>query len=142
MVPRYPTIMRRYAATLIDFWLLLFALGIPSLLQLKEDQAIPIRTGTFVLFLLYEPILSSRLCTLGQLIAGVRVRRQEDGETKISIWRGYVRLMVKVLLGAISFLMIPFSPQRRAIHDFAAQSVVVRAQETAPSSAVVAGPEE
>ena len=73
---------------------------------------------------LYEPIFTSRFCTLGQKIMGIRVREIFSLQ-KISIPKAYLRIVIKIFLGFISFFSIPFSSERRAIHDFVAGTIVV-----------------
>ena len=76
------------------------------------------------LFFMYEPICTSRFCTVGQKLTGIRVRKRFLHE-RISIPAAYLRIVVKVFLGIISFFSIPFSKNKRAIHDFAVGSVVI-----------------
>ena len=45
----------------------------------------------------------------------------------ISLLQAYVRLLVKYCLGVISVLTIPARQDRRAIHDFATETVVIEA---------------
>jgi uncharacterized RDD family membrane protein YckC len=124
----YPTILRRYMATFIDGLLIIFLLIFVSYLLQDESSVV---TGTRViliwgLFFIYEPFCTSKLCTLGQKLMGVRIRQQLNLE-KISLASAYIRLFIKIILGIISFLTIPFSKDRKAIHDFAARSIVIRA---------------
>ena len=124
----YPTILRRYMATFIDGLLIIFLLIFVSYLLHDESSVV---TGTrviliFGLFFIYEPFCTSKLCTLGQKLMGVRIRQQLNLE-KISLASAYIRLFIKIILGIISFLTIPFSKDRKAIHDFAARSIVIRA---------------
>ncbi len=123
---KYPTLTRRYIATAID---VAFVLGIIVLVSYLFENAdatgVKIRVG-IILFLLfvYEPLCTSRLCTLGQKIMGVRVRRFPSLE-RISILMAYGRIIVKGLLGVFSFFTLPFSKNRRAIHDMVARSIVI-----------------
>jgi uncharacterized RDD family membrane protein YckC len=55
---------------------------------------------------------------------GIRVRKKILHEN-ISIPSAYLRIIVKLFLGLISFFTIPFSDKKRAIHDFAVDSVVI-----------------
>lgn len=124
--PEYPTLFRRYMSALCD-GLLVFALII-AVGMLPGSGAAVGRTKflAFVfLALWYEPIFTSRACTLGQWITGVRVRRNDDMEERISIGRALLRIMVKGALGWLSFFTMPFSPRYRAIHDMVAGSVVI-----------------
>jgi len=64
--------------------------------------------------------------TLGQWVAGVRVRRFDTG-AKIGVPKAYVRILVKAFLGFISFFSLPFALGRRALHDMATGSIVITA---------------
>jgi uncharacterized RDD family membrane protein YckC len=75
------------------------------------------------LFACYEPLLTSFFCTIGQAIMGFRVRKVAGG--RISVVQAYVRVIVKYLLGMLSFLTMPARADRRAIHDLAAGTIVV-----------------
>lgn len=124
----YPTILRRYMATFIDGLLIIFLLIFVSYVFQYESSIV---TGTRViiilgLFFIYEPFCTSKLCTLGQKVMGVRIRQQLNLE-KISLASAYIRLFIKILLGIISFLTIPVTRDRKAIHDFAVGSIVIRA---------------
>ncbi len=126
ILPGYPGLARRYLATAIDGLLLIAAFfAVSALIQTETLTAL--RVGMVVsLFLIYEPLCTSRLCTCGQLIAGVRIRT-DDQLARITVLRAYVRIIAKALLGWLSFVTIGFSDRRRAIHDITAGSVVVNA---------------
>jgi uncharacterized RDD family membrane protein YckC len=123
-----PTLPRRYAATAVDGALMLAALVAPTALWGADDAAARITRAALAVgaFLVYEPLCTGRFVTLGQWVAGVRVRRFRSGE-RIGVPRAFVRLWAKFLLGFISFLIIPFIPGRRAIHDLASGSIVITA---------------
>ncbi|MBN1625733.1 MAG: RDD family protein [Deltaproteobacteria bacterium] len=123
---KYPVILRRYLATSIDIVIILYIFTFFILILQGHDEIVDrgaIWIGMLVLFL-YEPIFTSRLCTIGQKIAGIRVRKPDSGE-RLSISNACVRSFVKLVLGIISFFTIPVTGKRRALHDFAAGSVVV-----------------
>jgi uncharacterized RDD family membrane protein YckC len=122
----YPSILRRYFATLIDGMLVLAVFILISyILQGDSNISISLRVAVILfMFFVYEPICTSRFCTLGQKLTGIRVRKQFLHE-KISIPAAYFRIIVKVFLGIISFFSIPFSKNKRGIHDFAVGSVVI-----------------
>jgi len=126
MEPSFPTILRRYLSTTIDTFLIAATfLIVPSILyQNTESARIARIVILFSMLLIYEPLCTSKLCTIGQLITGIRARRRKDYR-KISIFSAYVRIIVKSLLGVISFFTIPFTKEKRAIHDFAVDSVVI-----------------
>ncbi|MBE0597419.1 MAG: RDD family protein [Desulfuromonadales bacterium] len=123
-----PTILRRYLSTFIDGVFILSVVIFASL-AIDSDSALAgyARIAVFLgMFFLYEPIFTSRFCTLGQKITGIRVRTFGSYEN-ISIPAAYLRIIIKILLGFISLLSIPFTKDRRAVHDFASGSVVIMA---------------
>ena len=128
---KYPNVLRRYLATVLDlfaWWCLIYAMSrVPSITQ----------HGALALFglsfLLYEPLLTTYACTLGQAIMGIRVRTQE-GLQRVSLDQAYGRVTVKYLLGTISLLTIPARADRRAIHDLATNTIVISAS-SAPGNA-------
>jgi uncharacterized RDD family membrane protein YckC len=128
---RFPTLVRRYGATLIDAFFIMFLMILAGVaLQAESGLSVPARVTAFVLILfVYEPVLTSRLCTLGQRLTGVRVRSYADPEERIGILAAYVRFAVKLLLGAVSFLTLAFTKEKRAIHDFAAGSIMLQVAE-------------
>ena len=123
---KYPTLTRRYIATAIDVAFVLAAIILISyLFENTGSIGVRVRVSLILfLFFIYEPLCTSRLCTLGQKIMGVRVRRYPSME-RISLLMAYARIIVKGLLGILSFFTLPFSQNRRAIHDIAARSIVV-----------------
>ena len=120
----YPSVFRRYVATLLD--VLVVWSGVYLLIQvpgLAESNArIGIIVGIFVLA--YEPLLTTYLCTFGQWLFRYRVRTF-NGHNRISLGHAYGRLLIKYVLGAISILTIPSRADRRAIHDFATDTIVI-----------------
>jgi uncharacterized RDD family membrane protein YckC len=125
---KYPAVLRRYLATSIDLTLVLSVFSVfIYVFQIYNGIASTTEfwIGIAVLFS-YEPVLTGTRCTLGQRIAGIRVRKLESGE-KISIPDAYIRSVVKLLLGIVSFFFIPVTRNRRALHDFIARSVVINA---------------
>ena len=123
---KYPAIVRRYLATLIGgILLIIIFLTVSYAFQQDNNVSIAIRIGIFFIFLfIYEPLCTSKLCTIGRKIMDVRVRKRINLK-KISIAAAYVRIAIKILLGIISFVTIPVSKEKRGIHDFAANSIVI-----------------
>jgi len=123
---QYPSIIRRYFSTVID-GLFIFGIFVLSsyILDTKNTAATKIRLG-IILFMVfvYEPIFTAYFCTLGQKITGIRIRKFSTGN-RISLIRAYLRIIVKIFLGIISFFTIPFTKNKRAIHDFAAGTFVI-----------------
>ena len=127
MAPRYPTLVRRYYSTVIDTVLLFLLVALAGVLPLEEQQVPVARCLVLAVWvLLYEPLLTSRACTLGQLIMDIRVRKDQATEQRITFLRAFGRYLVKALLGIFSFFTLLFMPRQRAIHDLAVGSVVIR----------------
>ena len=122
----YPSILRRYMATFIDgcFIIAVFFAASYAIDQ-KSEIADYIRvTVICFMFFAYEPICTSQFCTVGQKLTGIRIRKASNLK-KISIPAAYVRIIVKIALGFISLLTIATTKDRKAIHDFAAGSIVI-----------------
>ena len=126
MENKYPTILRRYISTLIDVLFIFFIIIIISYLFQHENELIKRLRIVIILsmFFIYEPLFTSKFCTLGQKIMGIRVRDRLTLE-RITIPMAYLRIIVKLFLGLISFFTIPLSKDKRAIHDFAVNSIVI-----------------
>lgn len=127
----YPTLLRRYVSSLIDGLLLIAAATVVAFtLQGDGSLVVGLRlTLIFGLILLYEPLLTSRSATVGQRLTGIRVRRADDHTKRIGIPQAYLRILVKLPLGFLSFFSMGFNKERRALHDFATGSVMVFAKE-------------
>lgn len=123
-----PSILRRYMSTFIDIVFILSVFIAVSFVA-TGDSALASFIRVFVLFFMifvYEPIFTSRFCTLGQKIMRIRVRTTET-YNYISIPAAYLRYFVKIVLGFYSFISIPKSKDRRALHDFATDTIVIMA---------------
>jgi uncharacterized RDD family membrane protein YckC len=122
----YPSLARRCVTVQIDVLLVLasfFALAY----ALKGSHWLLAGTRVALLlgmWFLYEPIMTSRACTLGQFVTGIRVRRWGTLK-RISLPQAFGRILLKSLLGVISFFAVSFSRDRRAIHDLASRTIVV-----------------
>lgn len=125
----YPYLIDRVKAYFID-WIVLITLMILAarLFSIIENPTPSLRIYTLIgIFTLYEPILLSLFGgTIGHFMIGLRVRNQENLNRNISILAGFIRLMLKSLLGWLSFLTVSANEQKRAIHDFATGSLVIK----------------
>lgn len=132
MEAEYPSILRRYFSTFIDGLFILGMLFIWAyILDSESSTATNIRIAIILfMFFVYEPIFTAYFCTLGQKITGIRIRRISTGE-KISVIQAYFRIILKIFLGILSFFTIPFTRNKRAIHDFAVGSLVIYEKESA-----------
>ena len=125
----YPDLSERVQSTFIDMILLVIAMFAATALLDKFDN-VPdsVRVAVFVgLWIAYEPLLMTFGCTLGNYMKGIRVRKAADTTKKINILQALVRYPIKLFLGWISFLTINSDSKRRAIHDLAAGTVMVKA---------------
>jgi hypothetical protein len=124
---KYPLLVKRYQSLLIDF-MLLGATIIMTIVIVGESefrQTIMILLGASFVFL-YEPILTVYSATIGQQLMGIRVRNINNPEKRINLLQAYIRLIVKWMLGWMSFITINFNDHHRAIHDMAGSSVVIK----------------
>jgi uncharacterized RDD family membrane protein YckC len=123
----YPYLSDRVQALFIDTLLIVGAIFLISAL-LPENTADWVRIVCFIaLWGMYEPVCNSLLgFTVGTYIKGLRVRMAHDPEKKINIFRSYIRSVIKYLLGWLSFITIHFNEERRAIHDLAAGSMMIK----------------
>jgi uncharacterized RDD family membrane protein YckC len=83
----------------------------------------------FVVQMLYHAIFWSRKgATLGQLLLGIQVRREQDGE-RISFARGCLRYfgyLVSIWVLYIGFIWVAFDARKQGWHDKIAGTVVIR----------------
>ena len=127
----YPELTRRYLSSAIDGFLVL-TIGIAIAVLLRSEDPLVIVARVLLVLLVvtsYEPVLTSQLCTVGQQVTGIRVRRHDDHTRRLSLPRAYLRTVVKVLLGVYSFFAMGFNEERRAVHDLAVGSIVLDASD-------------
>ncbi len=118
----YPSLVRRILAITIDgFLILACVIGISQLLQEDATIRVALLMG---MYFIYEPLLTSRACTLGQRMLGIRIRRMSDHE-RISVPKAFLRVFIKGLLGIYIIFTMPFSHGRRGLHDIVSGSVVI-----------------
>ncbi len=127
----YPSLLRRYASSAIDFLTLIFALYLYSRTPLYRPGGPEGALAFLLVALLYEPLLTAYACTLGQAAMRIRVRNVPD-LGRISVIQAYIRLFIKYLLGTVSFLTMPARADRRAIHDLAGSTIVIEARAAKP----------
>ena len=123
----YPTVFRRYLGSLIDGLLVIGAMIGGGFVVADVGPQLTWLRGAWLGFVLlgYEPLFTAFSATVGQRVMGFRVRREGDLSRRITLPAAYVRYVLKVVLGLISFFTISFSRRQRAIHDIAAGSVVI-----------------
>ncbi|HWB24471.1 MAG TPA: RDD family protein [Chitinophagaceae bacterium] len=86
-----------------------------------------VKIAVFItIWLLYEPVCVVLGCTIGQYMMNIRVRRVNNTAMRINIFQSYIRYIIKVALGWISFLFIASGEKRQALHDLAVGSVMIK----------------
>jgi uncharacterized RDD family membrane protein YckC len=123
----YPSLLRRYIASLIDGATLFFVFILYMRAPLRFSQSQAPDYWPLVLLVLYEPLLTRYLVTPGQFLMNIRVRTEPEIE-RVPVSRTFLRLFVKYILGIISFIFMPAHRQKRALHDLAADTIVVDAR--------------
>jgi uncharacterized RDD family membrane protein YckC len=118
---------RRYTSSAIDVLLVLgAAMTIAGLLQSEAVGVVAARVLLIVFLVVnYEPILISKRQTVGQWMMGIRVRQRSSPGERISLPRAYLRTLLKLLFGTLSFFTMGFNKERRALHDLATGSIVL-----------------
>jgi uncharacterized RDD family membrane protein YckC len=127
-----PSLLARYQSSFIDLLLLLTAMVILSM-ALDSLGNVPgwVRGALVGAMLLYEPVMTAYACTLGQKVMRIRVRdanslHGNQPERRLNLLMSVWRFLMKSMMGWLSFVTIHSNADRRAIHDFAAGSVMIR----------------
>lgn len=128
MANSYPALSDRIQSTFIDSLFIVLLMCIFSgVLDRYEGTPDWIRIALFIgLWAIYEPVATVLGGTIGNQIKSIRVRQYNNEQQKINLAQAYLRYVLKVALGWISFLTMHSNIQRRAIHDFAYGSVTIR----------------
>lgn len=126
-IPVYPLLTDRVQSSFIDgIFLILLMFVFSAILDKYENVPDWIRIALFIgLWIIYEPLCTTLGFTLGNYIKRIRVRQQSNPIKRINFFQALVRYVLKVALGWLSFLTIHSNDERRAIHDFAAGSVMI-----------------
>src|SRR5450432_2752269 len=128
MTEKYPQLTDRIQSTFIDTLLIVVLMFLfASVLDSYNNVPDWVRIAMFAsLFVAYEPLCMTFGSTLGNFIKGIRVRKNGDPAKRINFFQAIIRYPIKVLLGWLSFLTIGADPKRRAIHDMASGSVMIK----------------
>jgi len=134
-----PSLLARIQASCIDLLFLLISIVCFSL-TLASMGTIPnwVRMAGIGAILLYEPLLTTYACTIGQKLMRIRVLDYntlygQGNEKKLALPMSVWRFMMKSMMGWLSFITIHLNAERRAIHDFAASSVMIRVGRKVPA---------
>lgn len=122
----YPSLLKRVQSTFIDSIITFTLIGVLVAVASKiNDENVPLKVVAIIIGASYEPLMLSFSRTIGQRITKLRTKNIETGKRPILV-ASYLRYIVKCMLGWISFLTIHSNPERRAIHDLASGTVVIR----------------
>jgi len=128
----YPGLLDRVKALFIDSIVVILAVTtITDIFSYFDTIPVYSRVIAFVcIFILYDPLLISLFgATVGHKMSRISVKREQNDTRNLSFINALIRFVVKFFLGWISFLTVTGNNKRRAIHDFAASSVVLYVQE-------------
>ncbi|MBQ4819088.1 RDD family protein [Aquimarina sp. MMG016] len=124
----YSGIFDRVKAVIVDsIIIIIFMIIITDVFSSFEDVPNNARIIAFVfIFCLYDPLCTSIFGgTIGHMVNGIKVKRENNPEKNISFLPALFRYLVKSFLGWISLFTVMGNQKRQAIHDFLAGSVVV-----------------
>ncbi len=125
---QYCTLTDRIKSMLIDaLFLIAVMMVFSTALDMVKNPLVWLRVAIFIaIWFLYEPFCVAYGCTIGQYIMRIRVRRASNPAARINIVLSYIRYIIKLAFGWLSFLSVAFNPNRQAIHDLAVESIVVK----------------
>ncbi|NER11874.1 RDD family protein [Leptobacterium flavescens] len=128
MKENYAQLPDRVKAAVIDGIVLIALMyATTEVLALFNDVPQFIRIIAFVLiFVLYDPILTSAFGgTIGHSYSNILVKREGDSKRNLPFHFALIRFILKAALGWISLLTVTGNEKKKAIHDFAANSIVI-----------------
>jgi len=125
---KYPTLVKRFQSVFIDTFIILIGMLIFAAILGNFDNAPDwLRAVLFIgLWFIYEPVCMTLGGTLGNRILKLRVLKHNTTNDRINLFQAYIRFAVKILLGWLSFITIHMNSEKRAIHDFAANSIMIQ----------------
>lgn len=124
----YPELFDRVKAVITDsIILIIFMIIITDIFSTFENVPDNARIIAFLfIFLLYDSICTSIFGgTIGHILIGIRVRKENNTKKNILFPLAFLRYLLKALLGWISLLSVMSNEKRQAIHDTIVKSVVV-----------------
>lgn len=123
----YPRIIRRIKGAQIDGFIMVIA-AIATLVAADswgvQDALIKITCVALIVLLLEPCAVAFTGGTIGHHLFGMRVRRKGT-DKRLNVFAALLRFVIKTLFGLPSFLIALISPNRQALHDVVARSLVV-----------------
>ena len=126
----FPSLSDRFQSTFIDM-LCIAAMMFMCSYVLDRYEEVPdwVRVVLFFgLWAVYEPVCTSLGATIGNCVKNIRVRKVSGINKRINIVQAFFRYALKFCLGWLSFVSVHFNPEKRAIHDLAVGSVMIKKQ--------------
>ena len=124
----YPGIIERMKALISDSVVIVcLMLSVGVIFSNIENVPNEARMIVFVIiFLIYDSLFTSLFGgTIGHLLIGIRVRRDDESNKNIIFPMAILRYCIKAGLGWVSLLTISRNLKGKAIHDLAVNSIVV-----------------
>lgn len=124
----YPGVSQRIIAMCLDGAVLLILLmGFSYIFSLFNDPPVYAKMFAFLFcVLLYDPLFTTLFGgTIGHMMQGIRVKKQSNETENIIFQKALLRYVIKAFLGWVSLLVVYRNDRRKAIHDYAAGSVVI-----------------
>ncbi|MBP6432170.1 MAG: RDD family protein [Ferruginibacter sp.] len=128
---KHPSLIKRVQSILIDTIIMVALMFLAAWVLEKfnvgdDEESGLIKAIIFIcIWGIYEPLSMTLGSTIGNYLVGIKVRKHSSYNSRINIFQAYIRFVVKVLLGWISFITIGMNAERRAVHDFVSGSVMI-----------------
>lgn len=124
----YSNVLTRVKSATVDaLFIMLLIVFVSNVFNSIETLNTNYRIIAFIsIFIVYDPLFITFFgATLGHLFFDLRVRRNTNIEKNITLFNAIKRFFLKFTLGWFSLFSISADKKKRAIHDFAANSVVI-----------------
>ncbi|WP_047417003.1 RDD family protein [Cellulophaga sp. Hel_I_12] len=125
----YAVLPERVKAAIIDSIVLIVMMyAVSELFGVFETVPDSFRILAFIsIFILYDPILTSIYGgTIGHSFSKILVKSAKNPLKNISFPLAIIRFIIKFFLGWLSLLTVTSNEKRKALHDFAVNSIVIR----------------
>ena len=124
----YPTLSDRVQSILVDqVFIVTLMFLFTAVLDRFQHPPNWIRIVLFFgIWGIYEPFCMHYACTIGNYVKGIRVRRFKDTTKKMGLVQACFRYLIKLLLGWLSVLSVATNKEKRAIHDLAADTIMIK----------------
>lgn len=125
---KHPGVSLRVKAAVTDSLVIVVMIIITAFIFSSfENVSQTVRILAFVfIFILYDPVFTSSFGgTIGHMLMGIKVKRENNHNKNIILPFALLRFVVKASLGWLSLLTVHNNEQGKAIHDFVVKSVVI-----------------